>query len=121
MNTQNFNDDVNPLTNRSSSNSGGAPDPFNKESGPFSDSWDWNIYVDDNGSLKVDGKGVEIPGVGKYHGGTYREKSDSFSIEPGYHKVSMTYENVALPPDWKNLAILAYSVDVEGSGSGSSG
>ena len=72
MNTQNFNDDVNPLTNRSSSNSGGAPDPFNKESGPFSDSWDWNIYVeplqpgetatchvmlgvDDNGSLKVDG------------------------------------------------------------------
>lgn len=137
MNTQNFNDDVNPLTNRSSSNSGGAPDPFNKESGPFSDSWDWNIYVeplqpgetatchvmlgvDDNGSLKVDGKGVEIPGVGKYHGGTYREKSDSFSIEPGYHKVSMTYENVALPPDWKNLAILAYSVEVEVSGSGSS-
>lgn len=99
MNTQNFNDDVNPLTNRSSSNSGGAPDPFNKESGPFSDSWDWNIYVeplqpgetatchvmlgvDDNGSLKVDGKGVEIPGVGKYHGGTYREKAILSPLNP---------------------------------------
>lgn len=126
MNSKNFNDDVNPLTNRTASSSGGAPEPFNKEGGPESLSWDWNIYVeplqpgetatchvmlgvDDNGSLKVDGKGIEIPGVGKYHGGTYREKSDSFSIEPGYHKVSMTYENVALPPDWKNLAILAYT------------
>ena len=137
MNSNNFNDDVNPLTNRTSSNSGGAPEPFNREDGPFSDSWEWNIYVeplqpgetatchvmlgvDDNGSLMVDGKGVEIPGVGKYHGGTYRDKNESFPIEPGYHKVSMTYENVALPPDWKNLAILAYSVEVEVSGSGSS-
>lgn len=100
MNSKNFNDDVNPLTNRTASSSGGAPEPFNKEGGPESLSWDWNIYVeplqpgetatchvmlgvDDNGSLKVDGKGIEIPGVGKYHGGTYREKSDSFSIEPG--------------------------------------
>lgn len=137
MNTHRFNDDVNPLTNRASSNSGGAPEPFNKESGPFSDSWDWNIYVeplqpgetatchvmlgvDDNGSLMVDGQGVEIPGEGEHHGGQYREKNESFPIEPGYHKVSMTYENVALPPDWKNLAILAYSVEVEVSGSGSS-
>lgn len=128
---------MNPLTNRTSSNSGGAPEPFNKEGGPESKSWKWNIYVeplkpgetatchvmlgvDDNGTLMVDDKGVEIPGEGEYHGGTYREKSDSFSIEPGYHKVSMTYENVALPPDWKNLAILAYSVEVEVSGSGSS-
>lgn len=137
MNSQNFNDDVNPLTNRTSSNSGSAPEPFNKEEGPFSDSWDWNIYVeplqpgetatchvmlgvDDNGSLKVDGKGVEIPGVGKYHGGTYRKKSDSFEISPGYHQVSMTYENVSLPKGMKNLAILDYSVKVEVSGSGSS-
>ena len=137
MSSQNFNDDVNPLTSRTNSNSGGGPQPFNREGGPESKSWEWNIYVvplqpgetatchvmlgvDDNGSLKVDGKGVDIPGEGQYHGGQYREKTNSFEISPGYHKVSMTYENVALPPDWKNLAILAYSVEVEVSGSGSS-
>lgn len=46
MNSKNFNDDVNSLTNRTSSNSGGSPEPFDKESGAFSDSWDWDIFVE---------------------------------------------------------------------------
>lgn len=32
------------------------------------------LGVDDNGSLTVDGEGIFIPGEGKYHGGSYREK-----------------------------------------------
>ncbi|QWP39111.1 hypothetical protein J5W48_00230 [Akkermansia muciniphila] len=105
------------------------PVPFNKEAGAFSGSWDWGIVVDplgpgetaecrlmlgvdDNGSLTVDGEGIFIPGEGKYHGGSYREKSLSFPIEPGPHRVHMTYENVAVPPEWTNLAILNYSIEV---------
>lgn len=109
--------------------SGGGPAPFDKEAGAFSGSWDWGIIVDplgpgetaecrlmlgvdDNGTLTVDGEGIFIPGEGKYHGGTYREKSLSFPIEPGPHRVHMTYENVAVPPEWTNLAILNYSIEV---------
>ncbi|MCB5932407.1 hypothetical protein LJB63_24025, partial [[Eubacterium] rectale] len=32
--------------------------------------------------------------------------------EPGPHRVHMTYENVAVPPEWTNLAILNYSIEV---------
>ena len=109
--------------------SGGGPAPFDKEAGALSGSWDWGIIVDplgpgetaecrlmlgvdDNGTLTVDGEGIFIPGEGKYYGGTYREKSLSFPIEPGPHRVHMTYENVAVPPEWTNLAILNYSIEV---------
>lgn len=120
---------ANSLPDNSLTASGGVPVPFNKEAGAFSGSWDWGIVVDplgpgetaecrlmlgvdDNGSLTVDGEGIFIPGEGKYHGGSYREKSLSFPIEPGPHRVHMTYENVAVPPEWTNLAILNYSIEV---------
>ncbi|WP_302014562.1 RHS repeat-associated core domain-containing protein [uncultured Akkermansia sp.] len=137
MSASSFQDDLNPLTNRTASNSGGGPEPFNKESDAFSDSWDWGIVVeplqegetatcrltlgvDDNGSLTVDEQGVSIGPRGKYHGGTYTEKSISFPISPGPHQVHLNYENVSLPKEMKNLAILSYSVDIEVSGSSSS-
>lgn len=120
---------ANSLPDNSLTASGGVPVPFNKEAGAFSGSWGWGIVVDplgpgetaecrlmlgvdDNGSLTVDGEGIFIPGEGKYHGGSYREKSLSFPIEPGPHRVHMTYENVAVPPEWTNLAILNYSIEV---------
>ena len=44
--------------------------------------------------------------------GLIGKKSLSFPIEPGPHRVHMTYENVAVPPEWTNLAILNYSIEV---------
>ena len=62
--------------------------------------------LDDNGTLTVDGEGIFIPGEGKYHGGTYREKSMSFPIEQRPRRVHKTYENIADPPERSSLAIL---------------
>ncbi len=132
-----FHDDRNAPTPRASSSSGGGPEPFDKESGAFSDSWDWGIVVeplregetatchltlgvDDNGSLTVDGQGVSIGPRGQYHGGTYKEDTASFPISPGPHQAHLSYENVSLPEGMKNLAILSYSVEIEVSGSSSS-
>lgn len=129
MKKRQFQHHVDSLPDNALSVSGGGPAPFDKEAGAFSGSWDWGIIVDplgpgetaecrlmlgvdDNGTLTVDGEGIFIPGEGKYHGGTYREKSLSFPIEPGPHRVHMTYENVAVPPEWTNLAILNYSIEV---------
>ena len=139
MKKRQFQHHVDSLPDNALSVSGGGPAPFDKEAGAFSGSWDWGIIVDplgpgetaecrlmlgvdDNGTLTVDGEGIFIPGEGKYHGGTYREKSLSFPIEPGPHRVHMTYENVAVPPEWTNLAILNYSIEVmvsDGSSSSS--
>ena len=129
MRKRQFQHHVDSLPDNALTVSGGGPAPFDKEAGAFSGSWDWGIIVDpldpgetaecrlmlgvdDNGTLTVDGEGIFIPGEGKYHGGTYREKSLSFPIEPGPHRVHMTYENVAVPPEWTNLAILNYSIEV---------
>ncbi|MCC8092189.1 RHS repeat-associated core domain-containing protein [Akkermansia sp.] len=129
MKKRQFQHHVDSLPDNALSVSGGGPAPFDKEAGAFSGSWDWGIIidplgpgetaecrlmlgVDDNGTLTVDGEGIFIPGEGKYHGGTYREKSLSFPIEPGPHRVHMTYENVAVPPEWTNLAILNYSIEI---------
>ena len=129
MRKRQFQHHVDSLPDNALTVSGGGPAPFDKEAGAFSGSWDWGIIVDplgpgvtaecrlmlgldDNGTLTIDGEGIFIPGEGKYHGGTYREKSLSFPIEPGPHRVHMTYENVAVPPEWTNLAILNYSIEV---------
>ena len=129
MRKRQFQHHVDSLPDNALTVSGGGPAPFDKEAGAFSGSWDWGFIVDpldpgetaecrlmlgvdDNGTLTVDGEGIFIPGEGKYHGGTYREKSLSFPIEPGPHRVHMTYENVAVPPEWTNLAILNYSIEV---------
>lgn len=129
MRKRQFQHHVDSLPDNALTVSGGGPAPFDKEAGAFSGSWDWGIIVDpldpgetaecrlmlgvdDNGTLTVDGEGIFIPGEGKYHGRTYREKSLSFPIEPGPHRVHMTYENVAVPPEWTNLVILNYSIEV---------
>ena len=110
---------------------GSAPTPFNEvNSKAFSKSWNWDINVpalqegeraiihatlgaDDNATLDVGELSLALLPRGQYGGGSYDTKIGQASIEPGTHRVSMTYDNVSLPEGMANVAVLDYSIWVE--------
>lgn len=131
-----FNTDVNPLTGRAASSSGGnpgGPKPFNERppAAARDESWEWTLNVrplgpneeavchmmigaDDLATLSIDNsETLKLGPRGSQGGGGYVKTATSMPIAEGAHKVSLTYSNIPYKPQSGNAAILSYSIEVE--------